>query len=137
MILDLTLNPYAEWSNDVKKDGYDLAAALIVNILKTILVAAIAVLVVAAVVSILLVSAGLTVPVILVALGTIAIGSFLGYSTDVADKYYGKKISGNEQEDDGLAAVLAPWLRQVKTNIEGSWTMLRSKFPRDYMGLEF
>ena len=44
---------------------------------------------------------------------------------------------GNPNNSDGLAAVIAPWLRSAGEVVEDSWQYLMKKFPNDYKALTF
>lgn len=127
----------AEWKADVKKDGYDLAAALLMETLKAIVAAVLVVAIVAlvAVVALFVLKASLV--VLLVGVFTVAAGVGFSYVLEAADKQYGKKLSDDPDNPDGLAAVLAPWLRKAGEEIQESWQYLTNKFPKDYKALTF
>ena len=122
----------AEWKDDVSKDGYDLTANLLVGLLKTLIVAAITIAVVALLVMAILALASVSLTVLAIGALTIAIGIGISYIIDVGDKASGKAISGDKNNTDGLAGVLAPLLRKAQKEIESSWTHLMEKLPTDY-----
>lgn len=128
---------YAEWTDDVQKDRYDLAAALFMTVLKAIVAAALTVLIVAIIVMVVLGAAGASMPVIVV--GALTVGGSLGfnYLLDAADKSYGPRFSDEESNANGLAAAIAPLLRKAGEEIQESWAHLMKKFPRDYQELTF
>lgn len=127
----------AEWKDDVKKDGYDLAAALIMATLKAILAAALVVLVVAVIVWLVMMVAGLAVPVLAVGAITVGVSILANYGIEAVDKFIGRKATGEEKNTDGIAAAIAPWMRKAGTEISDSWNYLMSKMPNDYLEISF
>lgn len=128
---------YAEWTEDMRKDRYDLAAALLMTVLKAIVAAGLTVLLVGAIVMLVLGAAGVSVPVIVVGAITVGAGLALNYLLDAADRAVGRELAGNPANSDGTAAVIAPILRKAGEEIQQSWTYLMSKFPKDYQELTF
>jgi hypothetical protein len=127
----------AEWKDDVEKDGYDLAAALFVALIKTIVVAIVVASIVAALVIIVMMTFSISVPIILVGAITVGAGVVVSYYVDVADKIIGGVVANDESNADGLAGAIAPWLRRAEDGLHDSWQYLIEKFPADYKGMTF
>jgi hypothetical protein len=127
----------AEWKDDVKKDGYDLAAVLLVGVAKAVISA----LLVAALVALLVMAimfAGLAaVPVMAIGVLTIGLGIVANYGVEAGDKALGKAVTGDSKNTDGIATTIAPWLRKAGTSIENTWKILVEKYPADYEGISF
>ncbi len=132
-----TATTYSEWKEDLSKDGYDLTAALIMSVLKTILVAAIVVAIVAFVAALVMLAAAAAMPVLLIGALSIGAGFIVNYGVEALDKRLGRFVSGEEKNDDGLSAILAPKLRHAAKEISASWNHLMEKFPKDYQWIEF
>ena len=128
---------YAEWKADLKKDGYDLAAALLMEVLKAIVAAALVVAIVAIVAVVALFVFNASLVVIAVGLVTVIGAVFINYAIEATDKKYGKKLTGDPNNTDGLAAIVAPWLRRAGDEIQESWQYLMAKFPNDYKAISF
>lgn len=122
---------FAEWKADAQKDGYDFVATLLTGVVKTVLAAAIT----AAAVALLLMAAMVIVKgaVFALAVGalTILLGLAANYVVEAADKRLGKALEG-ENNGDGTAAVVAPWLRNAGKWMGEAWNYLSDKFPKDY-----
>lgn len=104
---------YAEWQNDASKDGYDLTATLLVNVVKALAIAA-GTVILTAVTIIGFVAAGfVSAPVIVMGAITIAAGIAASWIVDRMDKGIGKAMNGTS---DGIAGVLSPILRDA-----GQW----------------
>jgi hypothetical protein len=127
---------YAEWREDVKKDGYDLAAALIVAVLKAVLSAILVGVFVALICTFLLAGALTAIPIIVVGALTVGLGVIVNYGVDKADKVLGKLTTNDPKNGDGMAASLAPLLRDAGNSIAASWDKLVSTFPSDYSARE-
>lgn len=127
----------AEWKDDVKKDGYDLSAALLMSLLKAIIAAAIVVAVVAVVVLVAMFAFSASVPVLLVGALTIAVGLLANYAVEAVDKALGKAATGDKSNTDGLSSAIAPYLRKAGKEIQDGWDYLMKKFPNDYQELIF
>lgn len=127
-----TVTAVAEWKEDVKKDKYDLIAALFMATLKAIIVAALVVVVVALLVMIVMLAGAAAVSIILIGIITVGVGLAVNYGVEALDKSLGKHITGDEENRDGLASVIAPWLRETEKTIESSWKHLMEQFPKDY-----
>ena len=132
-----TVTAVAEWYDDVKKDGYDLAAAIIMTILKAIIVSALAVIIVALIVILVMVVFGLSMPVLLVGGLTIAAGVAASYVTEAIDKTAGQAITGEKSNNDGISSVVAPLLRKAGKSLAENWDYLMKKFPIDYREIIF
>lgn len=128
---------YTEWKADLNKDGYDLAAALLMEALKAIVVAALVVVAVLALVALVLIATKIALAVVAVGAFTLAAAVGISYMVESADKHLGKKISADPNNTDGLAAIIAPWLRKAGEEIQESWQYLMKKFPNDYKALSF
>lgn len=126
-----SLTSYAEWKADAQKDGYDLAAALLMGVVKAIVAAALTVMVIAALLAFLMLVAKVAVAAIVVGGLTIAAGVLMNYLVEAADKTLGKETKGKENTD-GLAAVVAPWLRETGDQLGKIWDGLKAKMPDDY-----
>lgn len=126
-----SVTSWAEWQADSQKDGYDLAAALITSLVKAVVAAALTVAVVVAVLFLLMVALEIAVAAILVGVLTLGIGWAVGYGIESLDKQAGKAWKG-QNNGDGTAAGIAPWLRSVGKWLGESWDHLNTKFPNDY-----
>jgi hypothetical protein len=126
----------AEWKDDISKDGYDLAASLIMGLLKTLVAAAITVAAVALFVSAALVLASSALSVLVIGAVTLGAGIIINYSIEVADKSLGRAITGGKSTD-GVSDVLSPFLRTAGSEIQESWKYLTRKFPLDYEEILF
>lgn len=122
---------YAEWKEDAQKDGYDLAAALLTSVVKAIVAAALTVMVVAAILFVLMALLEMAVAAIVVGGLTIFAGLGINYLVEAADKAVGIEMKG-EENSDGLAAVAAPWLREMGGRLGRLWDELKAKMPTDY-----
>jgi hypothetical protein len=127
----------AEWKDDLSKDGYDLAANLLMGLVKTLVAAAITVAVVAAIIVIVMVVASASLSVLAVGALTVSVGIGINYAIDAADKMAGRAITGDKQNTDGVSGLLAPLLRKAGKEIEESWMYLMKKFPNDYKEIVF
>jgi hypothetical protein len=127
----------AEWKDDAKKDGYDLAAALVMAAIKAIVVAALVVVAVAVIVWFVMVVIGAAIPVIVVGAITIGLSFAANYLIESLDKKLGQHATGDPKNTDGLAASIAPWFRKAGKQIEDSWHYLMGKFPKDYKEIHF
>ena len=127
---------WSEWQADAQKDGYDLAAALLMGLLKALVVAALTVAAVAALITFLM--AGLVTSVAALAVGvvTILVGLVTNFAVEAVDKRAGKAWKGTDNSD-GLAAGMAPFLRSTGTWLSENWQHLMSKMPKDYGALTF
>ncbi len=127
----------AEWKEDVRKDGYDLAATLIVGVAKAVISAALVAALVALFVMGVMLAGAAAVPVILIGLLTVTFGVGTSYLVEAADKSVGKAATGDAANNDGLASALAPALRRAGNSIEGAWQVLMDLYPRDYERITF
>lgn len=128
---------YAEWKDDLGKDGYDLAAALIMSVVKTILVAVIVVAIVAFVVALVMLAAGASMSVLLIGALSVAASFVVNYGVEALDKKLGSVFSRDTANGDGLSSVLTPMLRSSAKAFNESWNHLMEKFPKDYQWIEF
>lgn len=122
---------WAEWQADAQKDGYDLAAALMTGLVKTLIAAAFTAIVVAAVLFLLMVVLKLAVAAIVVGVLTLAVGWLSMYGVEAMDKQAGKVWKGPDNSD-GTSAGVAPWLRSIGNWLGESWDHLNAKYPNDY-----
>jgi hypothetical protein len=131
----------AEWKEDARKDGYDLAAALLTTTVKAVLAAGVTTLVVAGILWFVMVAVGVTMPVILVGSLTLLVGFGANYIIEAGDKSFGRTVSHDESNSDGAAAVIAPSLRKLGNDaaerIEGNWRYLMYKMSSDYREIAF
>lgn len=123
----------AEWKADVAKDGYDLAAALMMNAVKSILVAALTAVIVTCIVAFVMFVIGASVSVLAIGALTIGAGIVATYAVDYADKKLGK-IVGGESNEGGLSEILANRIRQ---NVKSNWDYLKNKLLWDYEEVAF
>lgn len=121
----------AEWKADSQKDGYDLAAALIMGTIKAVVAAALVAIIMATLLFVLMAYAGMAVVAIAVGGLTLMAGLIFNYLVETADKALGKELKGKENTD-GLAAVIAPWLREMGDRLGSLWGNLKAKMPTDY-----
>jgi hypothetical protein len=128
---------YAEWKDDLSKDGYDLTSALLMGLVKTIIVAAMTVAVVAILIVTIIALSSAAIPVLAVGAITVFIGVGIGYIVDAADRFAGRAITGDKNNSDGLSSVISPYLRVAGKEIESSWRYLMDKFPNDYKEIFF
>jgi hypothetical protein len=136
-----TATAIAEWKEDVHKDGYDLAAALITTTIKTILAAVTTTLAVAAIVCFVMVVAGAAMPVILVGAITIFAGFLANYAMEAADKLISRTVTHDQTNTDGTSSILASWMRNIGTSaqerIHQNWNYLMRKMTGDYQEIIF
>jgi hypothetical protein len=118
----------AEWKADVSKDGFDLAASLIMNVIKAIVSAALTVIIVTCLVLFIMFLLGTSLSVVAVGAITVGVGVAVGFGIDVLDKKLGKMVV-DESNNDGLSAVLAERMRQ---NLLYHWNYLKRKVLWDY-----
>lgn len=122
---------WAEWQADAQKDGYDLAAALITGLVKTLIAAVLAVAAVVIALAALMIVFKTTVAAIFVGALTLIAGWAASYGLEALDKRAGKAWLG-QHNTDGTAAGVAPWLRDMGKWLSESWEHLNAKFPNDY-----
>ena len=136
-----TATAIAEWTDDVRKDGYDLAAALVTSTLKTILTAAVTTLVTALIVWLVMIVFGAAVPVIAVGAITIGVGFLASYLTESADKFVGQVITHDDSNTDGTTSIVAQQMRkygnQSLERIISNWKYLMQKMSNDYQEIVF
>lgn len=113
----------AEWKQDLSKDGYDLAAALLMNLLKSLVVAGLTSAIVAISVVVAMFLLGMSVSTLAIGVATIAVGIGVTYVVDAADKKLGR-MAGGEDNADGLSGIVA---KQMRENIEKNWNFLKDK----------
>lgn len=127
----------AEWKDDAKKDRYDLAATLLMGVAKAVVSAVLIAVLVALAVAFIMSTGAATVSVLAIGALTVAVGFIANYAVEAGDKILGKAVSGDVNNTDGLASVVAPWLRKAGTSIESAWNVLVEKYPADYGGISF
>ncbi len=127
----------AEWHEDNLKDGYDISAALLMTVLKTIISAALAVAIVAMVIFLAMALAGAALPVLVVGTTTIVAGFFASYIVDASDKTIAQAVALPHEKSNGLADALAPALHKAHETIQRNWGVLMRKFPLDYSEMKF
>jgi hypothetical protein len=122
---------WAEWQADSQKDGYDLAAALVTSLVKAVVAAVLTVAAVVVALAALMIIFKVAVAAIFVGGLTLVAGWAAGYSIEALDKQAGKAWLG-QNNSDGTAAGIAPWLRNAGKWLGESWDHLNTKFPKDY-----
>jgi hypothetical protein len=136
-----TATAYAEWQDDVHKDGYDFAAALITTTVKTILAAVVTTLVVALIVWLVMIGIGAALSVIAVGLITIGVGFIANYLIEAADKLAGRTITKDQSNTDGVASIVAQYMREqgnaAVERIHKNWHYLMHKMSRDFQEIVF
>jgi hypothetical protein len=136
-----TATAIAEWKEDIHKDGYDLAAALITTVIKAVIAAVLVALAVAAIVWIIMIALTGTIPVIAVGVMTIGAGFFVNYLVEAGDKFVGRAITHDQANTDGAASVIAPALREIGHSIQekvyGNWQYLMHRMSSDYREIVF
>jgi len=136
-----TATAIAEWKDDVQKDGYDLAAALITSTIKTILAAAATTLVVAIAVWLVMISFGAAIPIIAIGAITIGAGFIVNYLIESADKLAGRTITHDQSNTDGTASIIAHWMREsgnsAMERLHQNWSYLMHKMTKDYQEIIF
>lgn len=126
-----SITSYTEWQADAKNDGYDLAAAWLILLVKVLIAAALAAVLLALILAFLMMVVKVAVATITVGILTIVLSIVGTLLVDFADQYVGKKISG-PANTNGLASVVAPWLREVADRLDKVWDYLKEKMPEDY-----
>jgi hypothetical protein len=131
----------AEWKDDIHKDGYDLAAALLTTTVKAILAAALTTLFVAAIVWFLMFLFGATLTVIMVGALTIGVAVAVNYGVEAIDKLIGRSVTHDQTNTDGTAGVIVPWIRKagdmVTEKIHENWSYLMYEMSADYKEIQF
>jgi hypothetical protein len=128
---------WAEWQEDAQKDGYDLAATLLTGLVKALVAAVLVAVVVAFIVTAIMLFTTLTVAALAIGTFTIAASIVASYTVEAVDKKLGRQLTKNEKEMDGLATIVAPWLRQTGKSINENWDYLQTKIPTDYKELRY
>ena len=123
-----SLTSLTEWKNDVAKDGYDLAGALLVNLLKTLIISALTSALIALLVYMAMFALGMSMCVLAVGVGSVLIGVGISYGVAWLDKEMGRLVGG-EENTDGMSTVFA---KKMRENVEKNWTFLRDKKFWDY-----
>jgi hypothetical protein len=136
-----TVTSIAEWKEDINKDGYDLAAALITTTIKTILSAAITTLAIAVTISAVMFAFGAALPVIAIGAIALAAGFLVNHIVESADKVVGRSITHDQSNTDGTTPILAQWMRDIGSStqerIYQNWSYLMHKMTRDYQEIAF
>jgi hypothetical protein len=112
----------AEWKNDVSKDGYDLAGALFMNVVKALLSTALTAVFATIIIAVLMLGAGASVSILAVAGITIVAGTIAGYTVDIVDKKLGKIVAG-EENTDGISSLIAKHMRE---SVQYHWNYLKN-----------
>lgn len=118
----------AEWKSDVSKDGYDLAAALLTTVVKSVFSAAATVVIVTCLVMVVMFVFGVSMSVVAIGALTLGVGVAVNYGTDALDKKLGRIVLG-ESNQDGLSAALAEHMRQ---SVHYHWYYLKKKLLWSY-----
>ena len=128
-----SVSAIAEWKTDIAKDGYDLAAALTMAVVKSILAAALTTIIVTCIVAFIMFVVGASVSILAVGALTIGAGIVAGYAMDAMDKKFGKVIGGDLSKG-GLADMLADHMRK---SVEYNWSYLKKNLLWDYEEMPF
>ena len=121
----------AEWKEDLRKDGFDLAAALLTNVLKVLLAAFLTSLIVGAVVVFVLMILKTGLSVLVIGGVTLVVGFGVGYGVDLFDKVLARKKSNND-DVKSIGELIAPVLREAAEKAIRNWNYLVWKFKSDY-----
>lgn len=132
-----SLTSYAEWQDDVSKDGYDLAATLLTGLVKALIAAALVAVVIVFIVTVILVIFTGAISALVIGGLTIGASFVASYAIEAIDKKLGKIATKDEKNSDGLAIVVAPWLRDMGQLIGENWQYLKTRMPHDYQDLSF
>lgn len=136
-----TATAITEWKDDVHKDGYDLAAALITTTIKAILAAAITTLVAAIIVWLVMIVFGAAIPIIAVGAITIGAGFIVNYLVESTDKLVGRTVTHDQSNTDGTASIIANWMREsgnsAMERFHQNWKYLMYKMTKDYQEIAF
>lgn len=124
---------FLEWRADASKDGYDLFASVIMNAVKTVLVAVIVAPVVAGIAGAIVFGSEAGVAVIAVGALCLGFGVIASFGVEAVDKKLGKIIGGGKN-NGGLSEILAEKMRQ---NVKGNWDYLKKKLLWDYAEIPF
>jgi hypothetical protein len=125
----------AEWTDDVTKDGYDLAAILFVSIVKAVIAAALTSLAVAVLICLIMCCVTAALSVLVIGGATVAAGILVNYFVEVADKRLGKGLTGDTKLSDGSSAAMAIKLRDIGNIVQRNWSVLSEISPSDYQGV--
>ena len=121
----------AEWQADAKKDGYDLFSNIFVALLKAILVSYMLSFVIAIIGALWCIVVGSSMAILAIGVITLVLMLVFSYMVDASDKVIGKALV-NDANSDGIAAYLAPLLREAEKKISSNWNYLKSKFGSEY-----
>jgi hypothetical protein len=124
----------AEWTDDVAKDGYDLAATLIVSVVKAVISALLTSVAVAFIVFAVMFFGTAALSVLVIGTLTVAIGIFANYIVEATDKELGKRLTGDSKLSDGSSAAMAVKLREIGNTVQRNWAVLSEISPSDYQG---
>lgn len=123
----------AEWKSDVSKDRYDLAASLMMSVVKAIFIAALTAIIVTCIVAFIIFVVGASMSVLAIGALTIGAGIVASYAVDVVDKKLGQVV-GDDSNGGGLADILAARMRQ---SVEYIWKYLKGKLLWDFEEVAF
>lgn len=123
-----SVTSFAEWKSDLSKDGYDLSAALLMNLIKALVVAALTAAIVAILIVVVMFLLGMSLSTLAIGAATLTVGIGVGYVIDVADKKLGR-IAGGDDNDEGLSGIVA---KQMRENVRENWNFLRDRDFWDY-----
>jgi hypothetical protein len=132
-----TATAIAEWSEDFRKDLYDLAAGLLMAVLKAIISAALTVAIVIVILFLIMGAASSALPVLAVGAITLVAGVAANFGVEAVDKTLGKLVTRKPDNGDGLAGAIAPALRKAGETIQRNWAVLNQMSPQDYQGIAF
>lgn len=124
-----------EWTDDVTKDGYDLAAALFVTVVKAVISAVLTSLAVALFVIAVMFAIGVGLSALVIGGVTVAAGILINYGVEAADKKLGKSLAGDPKLSDGSSALLSIKFREIGGVLQKNWGVLSEMSPNDYQGM--
>lgn len=127
----------AEWKSDVNKDGHDLAATLLTDLLKALIITALVAAAVALVVIAVMIVFGSSMTVLMVGVLTMIVGVPLGYAVEQADRSLAGAIAGNDAKVNSMADIIAPHLRAATERARWNWNYLVKKYVFDYREIAF
>jgi len=127
----------AEWKSDVNKDGHDLAATLLTDLLKALIITALLAAAVALIVIAVMIGFGSSMTVLMVGVLTVIVGVPMGYAVEQADRSLAGAISGNDAKVNSMADIIAPHLRAATERARWNWNYLMKKYVFDYREIVF
>lgn len=123
----------AEWKADQNADGYDLAGALITNVIKAIIISAVVSILAGTLVAVIsaMVGMGSVVAIPAIVVGALYIG--LSIIVGLAVEYYDKKLTNGE----GISSFISIMLRSIGEWLQGIFKYLNKKTNYSYHGFKY